>query len=53
MIIKILNINSNWKESVSENWRNKDIFQKPKFKNCFTLKKLYPDNCFNIYKITK
>ena len=32
MIIKIPNINSNWKEIVSENWRNKDIFQKTKFK---------------------
>jgi len=28
MIIKIPNINSNWKETVSENGRNKDIFQK-------------------------
>ena len=31
-IIKIPNINSNWKETVSEKWRNKDIFQKTKFK---------------------
>jgi len=44
MIIKIPNINSNWKEIVSGNWRNKVVFQKTKFKT---------DNCFNIYKITK
>ena len=29
---KFLNINLNWKETVSENGRNKDIFQKIKFK---------------------
>jgi len=37
-IIKILNINSNWKETLSENWRNKDIFQKAKFKTVLRLK---------------
>jgi len=31
-IIKITNINSNWKETVSGNWRNKNIFQETKFK---------------------
>jgi len=27
-MIKIPHINSNWKETVSENWKNKDIFKK-------------------------